>query len=94
MTPIYLSSWAWASWILIGIVAGLMAFYFLPGRRIMLFDILIGLIGIIAGGWGSAITIGDHTPQTFATAALIALFIAGAALWIYNPILTRLIGRK
>lgn len=31
---------------------------------------------------------------TFATAALVALFIAGAALWIYNPILTRLIGRK
>ena len=30
----------------------------------------------------------------FATAALVALFIAGAALWIYNPILTRLIGRK
>ena len=29
-----------------------------------------------------------------ATAALVALFIAGAALWIYNPILTRLIGRK
>ena len=71
----------------------------------MLFYILIGLIGAIAGGWGSAITIGDHTPQTFATAgdhtpqtfataALVALFIAGAALWIYNPILTRLIGRK
>ena len=30
----------------------------------------------------------------FAAAALVALFIAGAALWIYNPILTRLIGRK
>ena len=30
----------------------------------------------------------------FATAALVALFIAGAALWIYNTILTRLIGRK
>lgn len=73
---------------------GQMASYFLPGRRIMLFYILIGLIGAIAGGWGSAITIGDHTPQTFATAALVALFIAGAALWIYNPILTRLIGRK
>ena len=42
----------------------------------MLFDILIELIGTIAGGWGSAITIGDHTPQTFATAALVALFIA------------------
>ena len=30
----------------------------------------------------------------FAAAGLGALFIAGAALWIYNPILTRLIGRK
>ena len=60
----------------------------------MLFYILIGLIGAIAGGWGSAITIGDHTPQTFATAAPRRALIAGAALWIYNPILTRLIGRK
>ena len=30
----------------------------------------------------------------FAAATLVAFFIAGAALWIYNPILTRLIGRK
>ena len=30
----------------------------------------------------------------FATAALVALFIAGAALWIYNTLLTRLIGRE
>ena len=94
MTPIYLSSWAWASWILIGIVAGLMAFFFFSVRLIMFFDILFGLIGTIAGGCGSSFSIGDHTPQTFATAALVALFIARAALWIYNPILTRLIGRK
>ena len=94
MTPLYTSAWAWASWIIIGIVAGLMASYFLPGKRNTFFDVIIGLIGAIIGGWGSALAIGDHTPQSFAIAALVALFIAGAALWIYYTILTHLTGRK
>lgn len=94
MTLLYTSAWAWASWIIIGIVAGLMASYFLPGKRNTFFDVIIGLIGAIIGGWGSALAIGDHTPQSFAIAALVALFIAGAALWIYNTILTHLTGHK
>ena len=94
MTPLYTSAWAWAAWIIIGIVAGFMASYFLPGKRNTFFDVIIGLIGSIIGGWGSALAIGDHTPQSFAIAALVALFIAGAALWIYNTILTHLSGRK
>lgn len=94
MTPLYSSAWAWASWIIIGIVCGLMASYFLPGRRIVAFDVIIGLLGAVIGGWASALAIGDHTPQHFAIAALVALFISGAALWIYNTILTRLIRRK
>ena len=89
MTPLYTSAWAWASWIIIGIVAGLMASYFLPGKRLVWFDILIGLVGSIAGGWCAAIAIGDHTPQSFAIAALVALFIAGAALWLYNTLMSR-----
>lgn len=89
MTPLYTSAWAWASWIIIGIVAGLMASFFLPGKRLMWFDILIGLCGAIAGGWCSAFAIGDHTPQSFAIAALVALFIAGAALWLYNTLMSK-----
>ena len=89
MTPIYSSAWAWGSWTVIRVIAGLMSSYFLPGKRIAFFDILIGLIGAIIGGWGSAIAIGDHTPQTFAIAALVALLVAGAALWIYNTILMK-----
>lgn len=90
MEPLYSSTWAWGSWIIIGIVAGLMCGYILPGRRIMFFDIVIGTLGAVIGGWSSAIMIGDHTPQAFAIAALVALFVSGCTLWIYNTILIKL----
>lgn len=90
MTPIYYDLWAWATWIAIGIVAGLVASYFLPGQRSRTFDVIIGIVGAIAGGWASAIAIGDNTKQTYVIAALVALFIAGAALWLYNTLLTRI----
>lgn len=94
MEPLYSSAWAWCSWIIIGIIAGLLAGSFLPGRRIMVLDIIIGLLGAIIGGWGSALAIGDHTPQAFAIAALVALFISGAVLWIYNQVLIRIDSKK
>ena len=89
MTPLYYDLWAWASWIAIGIIAGIVASYFLPGRRNRAFDIIIGIAGGVAGGWASAIAIGDSTKQTFAIAALVALFIAGAAIWLYNTLMSR-----
>lgn len=94
MTPLYSSLWAWSSWIIIGVVAGLMCGYVLPGRRIVVFDIIIGLLGAIIGGWSSALAIGDHTPQNFAIAALVALFVSGAALWIYNRVLLNIDKKK
>lgn len=93
-TMLYNSPWAWASWIIIGVLAGLMASYFLLGKHNKFFDVLIGLIGAIIGGWGSAMVIRANIPQGFATAAIVALFIAGAALWIYDTILLKLEERE
>lgn len=93
MTPLYSSAWAWASWIIIGIVGGLLASSFLGGRRNRFFDVTIGTLGAIIGGWGSALAIGDHTPQSFAIAALVAIFGAGLALWVYNTILTKIVNK-
>lgn len=87
MEPLYSSTWAWVSWILIGVVGGLLAGTFLPGKRYVAVDVIIGLLGAIIGGWLSAIAIGDHTPQAFAISDLVALFAAGAILWIYNRVL-------
>lgn len=90
MEPLYSSTWAWVSWLIIGLIAGLMAGYFLPGKRYVVVDMIIGLLGAIIGGWTSALAIGDHTPQAFAISDLVALFVAGAVLWIYNRILIML----
>lgn len=94
MEPLYSSAWAWSSWIIIGIVVGCLAGYFLPGKRIVVLDIIIGVLGAIIGGWSSAMAIGDHTPQAFAIAALVALFVCGGVLWIYNQVMIKLIGRN
>lgn len=94
MTPIYSDAWAWASWIVIGLVSGCLAGCFLPGRRIVVMDILIALVGAVAGGLGSALALKEHTPQSFAIAALVALLVCGAMLWIYNCLLIYIDGKK
>ncbi len=94
MEPLYSSPWAWCAWIIIGLIAGALAGYVLPGKRIVVLDIIIGLLGAVIGGWTSALAIGDHTPQSFAIAALVALFVAGAVLWIYNQVIIRMNSRK
>lgn len=94
MEPLYWNIWAWCSWLMIGVAAGSLAGYILPGRRIKALDITIGIIGAVIGGWGSALAIGDGSQQTFAIAALCALCVSGTVLWIYNTVLIRISGRK
>ncbi len=94
MEPLYSSVWAWCSWVIIGIIVACLSSYFLPGKRMIVLDIVIGVFGAIIGGWSSALAIGDHTAQAFTIAALVAMFICGAVLCIYNQVLIKFIGKN
>lgn len=81
--------WAWLAWMIIGLILGLVGGRMLGGKRSMMLDIIVGIIGSCAGGWMSMKAMGDNTPQLFITSLLVALFVGGAVLWIYDTIMIR-----
>lgn len=80
------NTWAWLAWIIVGLVVGLMAGRALGGRRVIVIDILISIVGACLGGWGSDLALGDNTPQLFIISVLVALFVSGALLWLFNAV--------
>lgn len=81
--------WAWLAWLIIGLIMGLAGGRMLGGKRSVTLDIIVGMIGSCAGGWLSMKAMGDDTPQLFITSLLVAFFVGGAVLWIYDTFMIR-----
>lgn len=81
------------SWIATGIIGGLLCAMIRGGRRLVIYDVIIGIAGAIAGGWGSALVLGDDTAYLYIISVLTGLFVAALALWLFN-ILLPLPGKK
>lgn len=77
------------SWIIVGIVGGLLAAMISGGKRLVVYDIIIGIVGAIAGGWGSAIVVGDSSQYQYVISVLTAVFVAALAMWLFNVLLLR-----
>ena len=80
------------TWILVGCAGGVLCAVIFGGRRLLVYDIVIGVLGAVAGGWGSAIAMGDSTQYLYIVSSLTALFVAAVALWLFNVLLAR--GRR
>lgn len=72
----------WAVWILIGVFAALVAQRYTGGRRTFLFDLVIGAVASVLGGYLSTRFLGDTPVQMFLISVLGAVFFAAAALWV------------
>lgn len=77
------------SWVLVGIIGGVITALINGGRRMIVYDIIIGILGSIAGGWGSAIVVGDNSQYLYIITVLTGLFVAALALWLFNALLIR-----
>lgn len=77
------------SWIIVGIIGGLFAAMIGGGKRLVVYDIIIGVLGAIAGGWGSAVVVGDNSQYLYIISVLTAIFVAALALWLFNVLLVR-----
>lgn len=75
------------SWVLTGIIGGVIAAVLGGGRRLIVYDIVIGILGCIAGGWGSAIVLGDNAQYLYIISVLTGLFVGALALWVFNALL-------
>lgn len=78
--------WAWVAWIVVGMAVGLMAGRALGGRRVVVIDMLVGIAGACLGGWASDLALGDDTPQLFIISVLVALFVSGGLLWLFDAV--------
>ena len=67
----------WLYWIVLGLIAGTLAKFLVPGRDPSgcIFTILLGVVGAVLGGflgsylgWGGAVTTGSLDLRTIATA--------------------------
>lgn len=76
----------WIVWILIGLFEALVAQRVLGGRRIMLFDIIIGVVFAVIGGYFSICCLGETPMQLFLISILTAIFSSGLMLWIVGAL--------
>lgn len=84
----------WVCWCAVGILVGIVAARSLGGRRMMWLDVIISILGAIAGGSMSFFAIGDNTMQTFIISVLVAVFGSGVILWAYDWLLLRLFRKE
>jgi len=72
-------------WILVGLVAGLLARWIFPGRYEptgFILTVLLGIVGAVVGGWiATALGLGS---RGLVGTILIATLGAIVVLWVYN----------
>jgi uncharacterized membrane protein YeaQ/YmgE (transglycosylase-associated protein family) len=84
------------AWIVLGLVAGLLANILIPGRRSqgLILTCVIGIVGALAGGWVATRLFHTHTLHGFFNLSTWLTAIAGAAvlLLIFHLISARSTG--
>ena len=81
ITPERIGWIIWAVWVVVGIVAALVAAR-CTGPRTFLFDLIIGVVAAVLGGYLSTCFLGGGPVQLFLLSVLGSAFFAAAALWI------------
>jgi uncharacterized membrane protein YeaQ/YmgE (transglycosylase-associated protein family) len=86
------------AWIVLGLVAGLLANMLIPGRRSqgLILTCVIGIVGALAGGWIATRVFHVHTLNGFFNLSTWLTAIAGAAvlLLIFHLISSRSSGSR
>lgn len=72
----------WLLWALIGVFGAFLMTRATEGRRILWFDLIIGAVTAVLGGWLSTRFTGSTPMQMFLISILGAVFGAGLALWL------------
>ena len=86
------------AWIILGLVAGLLANMLIPGKRSqgLILTCLIGIAGALGGGWVATKLFHVHTLHGFFNLSTWLTAIAGAAILLlaYHLVTSRSTGRS
>lgn len=77
------------TWIIVGLVAGVLASYVVGGGYGLLGDIIIGIVGAFIGGWIFA-KMGWHTPFGGLAGTIFVAFIGAIVLLLLLRLIRRL----
>jgi uncharacterized membrane protein YeaQ/YmgE (transglycosylase-associated protein family) len=77
------------TWLIVGLVAGLLASYVVGGGYGLLGDIVIGIIGALLGGWIFG-KMGWHTPFPGLAGTIFVAFIGAVVLLLLLRLIRRL----
>lgn len=76
-------------WAAIGVVGGIVAAALWGGKRVLVLDIVIGLVASLCGGYASKVAIGESSQYQFELATLSAVFFTAAALLLFAWLVRR-----
>lgn len=71
-------------WAFLGLACGIMAALIWGGKRMLFYDLVIGLVAGCGGGCASMIALGDDNVYQFELATLTAIFFAALALFLFG----------
>ena len=74
----------WILWIAAGIVCGLVAAGLGGGRRMLVYDLVVGIVLSILGGWCSAVFAGDAVKSQLIVSVLCSTLLSGLGVYILN----------
>jgi uncharacterized membrane protein YeaQ/YmgE (transglycosylase-associated protein family) len=77
------------TWIIVGLVAGVLASFVVGGGYGLLGDILIGIVGAFVGGWIFS-KMGWHTPFGGLAGTIFVAFIGAVVLLLLLRLIRRL----
>lgn len=75
---------SWSLWIVAGIVIALIAAGFSGGKRMIFYDLLVGVVLAITGGICSSVSGGDMTKVQLIVSVLVACLCSGAGVYVLN----------
>ena len=77
----------WSLWVAIGIVVALVAAGFVGGCKRLGYDLFVGVVASILGGWCSSVLGGDATKGQLIVSVLCAFFFSVLCVYILNRVI-------
>lgn len=75
---------SWSLWIVVGVVIALVATGFSCCKRMVIYNLLVGVVLAIVGGMASSLNGGDMTKGQLIVSVLVACLCSGAGVYVLN----------
>lgn len=80
---------SWSLWVAVGIVVALVASGFVGGSRRLGYNLFVGVVASILGGWCSSVIGGDMTKAQLIVSVLVAMFFSVLCVVILNRVVKK-----